>query len=101
MQKPDVDLETLSLGKIFQISPEGKDDVQVRYGGDFLIATEYFEWGVMGYLANVYEHPGISRYKGVAYIRVGWAFIECVGSSFWFRKDEMEEKDGKSDSNKD
>lgn len=92
MDKPDIDLSTLSFGKLFQISPEGKHDIQVRYGGDFLIATEYSEEGVKGYLANIYEHPGSTRHKGVIYLLIAWDLIECVGSCYWFRKNDPEEK---------
>ena len=55
MKKPDVDLSTISIGKIFQISPEGNLPFQVKFGGDFLISTEYDDDFVTGYVANVFD----------------------------------------------
>lgn len=82
--------DKIPQGQIFQISPEGTDPMNVEYGGEFLIGSEYFNWGVQGYLACVYEIPGLVRYKGAAFLRVKWEYIEFVGSAFWFRKDKEE-----------
>jgi len=98
MKKPDAELSELVFGKIFQINPEGKDPVQVQFGGDFLIATQYFERGVMGYLACASEQEGMTRFKGRAYLMVEWKYLELVGSVEWFKE---REKDGESNSNKD
>lgn len=102
MQKPNVDLSTLTKGKIFQISPEGKDMINIQYGGDFLISCEYHEFGVQGYLACANEQEGILRYKGLAYLRVNWKDLHCVGSVEWFKQIEEEngEKKCESDENR-
>ncbi len=96
MEKPDIDLETISLGKIFQISPEGNTPIQVKYGGDFVVATEYLDQGVQGYIANVYDQGPMVRIHGVSFVRVPWELVECVGAAQWFRKDKREEENGES-----
>ncbi len=98
MKKPKTELNKLVFGKIFQINPEGKDPIQVMHGGDFLIAMEYFEKGVRGYLASVLESEGTVRYDGVAHLLVDWKYLEHVGSAHWFRK--QKEENGNSDSDK-
>lgn len=87
MQKPKVDLEGLSIGKIFQIDPASEHPLSVQYGGDFLISTKYSEAKVMGYLACVNDPTGIVRHNGVAYLIVPWEILECVGQAEWFKKD--------------
>lgn len=84
MKKPKLDLKELPIGKIFQINPELKNThpVSLRYGGDFLVAEEYMEWGILGYLAMVYPSD-TSRHKGLAYLRVEWEAIEPCGDVQW------------------
>lgn len=99
MRKPSIGLDELVIGKMFQISPEGKDPVQVMYGGDFLISTEYLERGVRGYLASVLETEGTVRLDdGVAHALIDWKYLELVGEVNWYRK--QKEENGKSDVDK-
>lgn len=95
MEKPDVDVSTLTVGKIFQIDPIGKDPVQVKHGGDFLIAVDYHEDFVMGYLATVYDPGAMTRFKGRAYLTVTWKYLECIGSVFWYKAEKEEDEKGK------
>jgi len=101
LERPDIPLEQLSIGKMFQISPEGKDSVQLVYGGDFIIATEYEESGVVGYMANVYDQSNSARTNGVINILIPWKYLHCVGSVHWFREQKKENNHGKSDSKQD
>lgn len=87
MDKPNYNLNEIPVGQIFQISPEGIDPVQVEYGGEFLIGTQYEDWGVQGYLCSLIERPNLVRYKGYAFLRVDWKYLEFVGSVFWLRQD--------------
>lgn len=87
MQKPNSeDINTMTPGKIFQIDPVGTDSLQTWYGGDFVVAEEYMEFGIMGYLSSVYEQREINRVHGVAYVRIPWKLLEYVGNVEWMRK---------------
>lgn len=95
MEKPDVDVSTLSVGKIFQIDPIGKDPIQARNGGDFLIATGYQDDFVIGYLASVYDQGAMTRFKGRAYLKIPWKYLECLGAVFWYKNEKEEDEKGK------
>lgn len=95
MDKPDYDLKEIPMGQIFQISPEGLDPTQVEYGGDFLIALKYEEWGVYGYLAMVLDKPNINRSSGAAFVNINWKYLQFVGSCFWVKQ--QKEENGNSD----
>jgi hypothetical protein len=100
MEKPNINLNELSFGKIFQISPEGLDPTQVSFAGDFLVSTEYSEHGVYGYLASVYERSQVPRTHGLAYMQIEWKYLECVGAVEWLRQNKKEEENGESSDNK-
>jgi hypothetical protein len=72
--KPDI-----KLGTIVQINP----DLCEIYGGQFCIVTEVLDFGIQGYLALVPEYKGLTRYNGVAYLRLAWEKIEVVGFVEW------------------
>ncbi len=96
MKKPDIDLSTLSIGKIFQISPEGSLPFQVKFGGDFLISTAYHDEWVTGYVANVFDAGQLPRIKGMYFLHIPWEQVECVGCAYWFK--DTREKDGEIES---
>jgi hypothetical protein len=68
----------LQIGSIAQINPEKHPD----FGGDFVIVKEVNEFGIHGYLAQVYVNECV-RFKGVAYIRLKWEDFELVGYTEW------------------
>lgn len=82
MDKPDI--QTFDIGDIFQINPIGDDMINIRYGGDFLISTEIHDWGVLGYLAQIYIDENLSRYRGLAFVRIPWGKLERIGKVEWF-----------------
>lgn len=89
MEIPDK-IDLLPSGQIFQISPEGLDPINVGYGGDFLVGSEYYSWGVRGYVATTGEHSDLVRFRGFAYLTINWKYLEFVGSCFWFRDNKGE-----------
>lgn len=97
MEKPNYDLKEIPMGQIFQISPEGLDPMQVEYGGDFLVALEYKEWGVFGYLATVFDRPNLVRADGIGYLNVKWTYLQYVGSAFWVKQTKEEHGNADSD----
>jgi hypothetical protein len=79
----------LKIGSIVQINPDHKD-----FGGDFCIVTEVLAFGIQGYLALIYpESFKLTRYKGIAYLRIKWEHIELVGYAEWQRKIVLDETD--------
>lgn len=82
--------EEIPVGQIFQISPAENDPISLEFGGDFLIGTQYFESGVIGYLACVYIKENITRYNKIAFLQAEWNLLEFVGSAFWFRNTDKE-----------
>ncbi len=95
MKKPSFAIEEMGVGKIFQISPEGKNPINILYGGDFLVATKYTERGVSGYLASVLEREGTASVDGEVHVHIEWEFLELVGESFWY-KQQKEDESGNS-----
>lgn len=79
MDKPNIDLTTLSFGKIFQIDPLGLDEIQITYGGDFLVSSEYNDRGVVGILASVQPRQDHLVFE------VEWKYLSCVGQAEWYK----------------
>lgn len=68
------------LYDIYQIDPE-KDE---HLGGQFLVVTQSYEWGVQGYLLLEFRDDGsLVRFDGRAYIRKKWDHIRKIGAAIW------------------
>lgn len=91
------DIKQMKEGNIFQISPEGNKELNTRYAGAFIIATNYEVWGIEGYTALVFEDPNVIRKSGVVYLRAPWSDIEFVGQVEWLHK-KKENENGKFES---
>lgn len=70
--------QELKIGDVLQIiSAEGRPE----YTGCFLVVTEPKAFGAQGYLLSPYDGIGMSRFKGLAYLRVKFEEVEYVGSA--------------------
>ena len=68
------------IGNIYQIDPSKSE----RWKGQFIVATEIKLWGVQGYL--LLDHPDngqLVRCDGLAFIRMKYEEIVCVGFAEW------------------
>ncbi len=65
--------DALMPGHVVQIDPE-HDSV---FGGQFMVVTDIYPWGVQGYCKPLDDRGGL------AYYRVGWEHIEPVGVATW------------------
>ena len=75
----------LKIGQIMQINPD-----HATFGGFLLVVTEPFYWGCMGYLVSEYEFEAV-RFKGRAFLRVTFEYMEPVGFLEWMWDESKEE----------
>lgn len=73
------------IGNIYQLNPSKAE----RWGGQYLVATDIYEWGVMGYLLLDRPDEGtLVRFKGLAYLRPKYEQIQLVGFAEWIIRDD-------------
>lgn len=80
--------QKLEIGDVLQIiAQEGRPE----YTGCLLVVTEPKEWGAQGYFLSPFEGMGLTRFKGVAYLRVKFEEVEYVGKAPLVLQREKEE----------
>lgn len=66
----------LKVGDVLQMmAVEGRPE----YEGCFLVVTEPKSFGAQGYFLSPFENVGLTRFEGIAYLRVRYEEVEYVG----------------------
>ena len=89
-----MNLSSAKIGTIYQINPETTE--HEGFGGQFIVATDLYEWGIQGYLLLDVPDTGLVRFQGRAFLRLKWRELFEVGHVEWMWEPKKEVENGQT-----